>query len=247
MPPESSYDNKLLYFKVLSRWMADCDGNHDCTRNSGFWPTRVVDVGGSDDELSMVRILETQSPPGKGYIALSHCWGKPTDEEKKRYCTTAENYQQRLEGFSIHDLPRTFQDAVGVVRALGLRFLWIDAICIKQGDKGDWDQESAKMKDVFSSAYCTIAVDSAKDWTDGFGERESQPHFGAGIRDGKRVYVCDTEHDFESHVINGELNQRAWVLQERVLSSRILHFTEQHTYFACGEDVRCENFTRLKR
>jgi hypothetical protein len=32
-----------------------------------------------------------------------------------------------------------------------------------------------------------------------------------------------------------------------VLSPRILHFTEDHTYFACGENVRCENFTILER
>ena len=209
MPLQSCYDDKSLYFKLLGRWLADCDGEHNCARQSSFWPTRVVDVRSGDEDLSMVRILETQFRPGERYIALSHCWGKPTDEEKKRYCTTPQNYPERLKGFSTNNLPRTFRDAIDVVRALGLQFLWIDAVCIIQDDEGDWNKESAMMKDVFSSAYCTIAVDSAKGWTDGFQERKSQPQFSIGIRDGKLVYLCDTEHDFEKHVINGELNQRA--------------------------------------
>ena len=223
--------------------MADCDKNHRCKPNSGFWPKRVVDVGSGDE----VRILEPQSIPREPYIALSHCWGHPTDEEKEHYCTTRENRKQRLEGFSMNDLPETFQDAIKMVRALGLRYLWIDALCIVQGDGGDWYGESANMKNVFSSAYCTFAVDSAKGWKDGFFERESPPKYSPGFRGGERVYLCDTEHDFEGHVINSALNQRAWVLQERILSPRILHFTKQHTYFACGKNVRCENFTLLKR
>ena len=42
------------------------------------------------------------------------------------------------------------------------------------------------------------------------------------------------------------LNKRGWVLQERVLSRRIIHFTKKHTYWECGEGVRCENFTRMQ-
>jgi hypothetical protein len=209
MPLQSSCDNYSLYFKLLSMWLARCDGEHSCKRNSRFWPTRVVDVGSGDDGLSTIKILETELPPGERYIALSHYWGKTTDEEKKHYCTTPQNYQERLKGFSIDNLPRTFRDAIDVVRALGLQFLWIDAVCIIQEDEVDWYKESAMMKDVFSSAYCTIAVDSAKGWTDGFRKRESQPQFSVGTRRGQPVYLCDTEHDFEKHVIDGELNQRA--------------------------------------
>jgi hypothetical protein len=123
IPMQSSYDDKSLYHTLLGKWLANCNGKHNCARQSSFWPTRVIDVSSGNEDLSMVRISETQSPPGERYITLSHCWGKPTDEEKKRYYTTPKNYQQRLEGFSIHDLPRTFQDAVEIVRALGLRFL----------------------------------------------------------------------------------------------------------------------------
>ena len=103
------------------------------------------------------------------------------------------------------------------------------------------------MEHVFSSAYCTIAANAAKNWEEGFLRRDSPPQFTEQIKDGRSMYSCNTEDNFKDHVTNSGLNKRAWVLQERVLSRRILHFTEDHTYFACGRNVRCENFTTLNR
>lgn len=106
--------------------------------------------------------------PGEDYLVLSHCWGRPTEEEKKRFCTTRQNYQDRLQGFSCDELPRTFQDAVRVARLLGKQYLWIDALCIIQGPEGDWNTEARSMEDIFASAYCTIAASSARGWRNGF-------------------------------------------------------------------------------
>ena len=61
------------------------------------------------------------------------------------------------------------------------------------------------------------------------------PRFTAVYKSGQRVYTCGTKDNFENDVSNNALNKRLWVLQERVLSYRILHFTENHTYFACGQ------------
>lgn len=42
-------------------------------------------------------------------------------------------------------LPATFQDAVDFTRRLGLQYIWIDSICIIQGDEADWARESSLM------------------------------------------------------------------------------------------------------
>lgn len=266
---EASETGDSLYVELLRQWLQNCDQTHPCDPKSEylqrrvfyysaldsselkseFWPTRVIFVGDSDS--SELKLLETKSEQntvkGKRYIALSHCWGKLTPDEKRNFCTTRENYQDRLNGFSIDDLPRTFQDAVRVTRAIGKKFLWIDALCIIQEDYYEWETEAKSMEQVFSSAYCTIAADSARNWKQGFLRRESPPRFTEVYKSGQQMYTCDTKHDFENDVNNSELNKRAWVLQERVLSRRILHFTENHTYFACGTSVRCENFMKLTR
>ena len=184
------------------------------------------------------------------YVALSHCWGGPTEEEKNQFCTTGNNYQRRLRGFSMDDLPKTFQDAVRVTRVLGVRFLWIDALCINQTnperEDSDWKKEAGHMEEVFSSAYVTIAATSATNWKEGFLMRESIPQpIQAQDDSGELNRLPDELNDFKKAVDAGPLNQRAWVLQERVLSRRTIHFTRSHTYWECGKTVRCDDFREL--
>ena len=99
------------------------------------------------------------------------------------------------------------------------------------------------MEKVFASAYCTIAASSAPRWINGFLERDLSSQY-IQIQDilGRQVNTCD----FNKDVDEGPLNKRAWVLQERVLSRRTIHFSAELTYWECGKGVRCENFTRLE-
>jgi hypothetical protein len=103
------------------------------------------------------------------YTALSHRWGNdPPKKEDPRHCTTYGNLSARLNGFSLSELPETFQDAVRVTRELGIGYLWIDSLCIIQWNADDWKREAGRMEDVFASAYCTIAATSAVDSNAGF-------------------------------------------------------------------------------
>jgi hypothetical protein len=227
---------------LLREWLRNCDQDHSqCKRSQEkgkFWPKRVIFVG-DPNKLTLVE----KRLPGEDYLVLSHCWGLPTEEEKKRFRTTRENYQDRLHGFSELELPRTFQDAVRVTRRLQKQYLWIDALCIIQGDGGDWESEARTMENIFSSAYCTIAASSARGWGDGF-LKPSLDSLDVGIKGISSPPGCSC--DFEKDVDEGALMKRAWVLQERVLSRRIIHFATTHTYYECGEGVRCEQLTRLK-
>ncbi|KAF1960095.1 HET-domain-containing protein [Byssothecium circinans] len=189
-------------------------------KRSTFWPTRVIFVG-DPNNLTLVK----ERLQGGDYLVLSHCWGPLTDQDKKQFCTTSENYEARKRGFSFDEIPKTFQDAVLVTRALHKQYLWIDALCIIQGPGGDWDSEAKTMADVFACAYCTIAVDSAHGWGDGFLKPLSDPP-DVRVRGTPSTLTCTC--DFNEDVDEGALMKRAWVLQERVLSRRIIHFTTAH-------------------
>lgn len=55
-------------------------------------------------------------------------------------------------------MPRSFQDAVTIARELGLRFPWIDALCIIQDSKEDWKHEAAQMASVCAGSTVTISA-----------------------------------------------------------------------------------------
>jgi hypothetical protein len=92
------------------------------------------------------------------YATLSHCWGKVHVIQ-----TTKENLALRMQGIEWDHLPKTFQDAIAIVQALGIRFLWIDSLCIVQDDMLDWKQESVRMAAIYSNSYINIAATGSSD------------------------------------------------------------------------------------
>ncbi|EPE27563.1 hypothetical protein GLAREA_04354 [Glarea lozoyensis ATCC 20868] len=166
---------------------------------------------------------------------------------------TKDNLQQITSGIEIAELPKTFQDAVTVTRALGLKYLWIDSLCIIQkssaaGDAEsaqDWARESKLMDQVFSQAYFTIAAGCAEHRFDGFLKHRAAREFVTMSTDDKeQFHVCEIIDKFDAEVEQGELNQRGWVLQERALSRRTVHFTATQSYWECGDGILCETFTK---
>ncbi|KAG9201541.1 hypothetical protein G6514_005548 [Epicoccum nigrum] len=146
-------------------------------------------------------------------------------------------------------LPPTFKDAVICTRKLGVRYLWIDSICILQGKDGDFNVEAKKMEDVYSGAMCVIAASRAKSQLDGFliKPRLKRDYVMFQRHGEKPFYVCETIDNFDKDVIKGPLNKRGWVLQERALARRTIYFTESQTYFECGRGVRCETMTYMHK
>jgi Heterokaryon incompatibility protein (HET) len=179
---------------------------------------------------------------------LSHCWGALKKGEVPPYCTTRKNINKREEGLKSTDLPLTFRHAIEVVRGLNLKYLWIDSLCIKQGKGGDWEKESKKMEDVYASAYCTIAATSADDSNAGF---LTPRHIGDYVYThddlGRQVYVGTDIADFDNEIEKARLNNRTWVMQERFLSRRTIHFGTNQMYWECGEGVYCEDLTQIKK
>jgi hypothetical protein len=137
---------------AAKEWLRSCGEKHPrCLPLSDRpLPTRVIDVG--DKDSSRVHLVVSHGRLGR-YIALSHCWG-----DREPTTTTPDSYNNHInKGIAIGDLPQTFRDAIGVVRALGFQYLWIDCLCIIQQDGEDWQREAPRMREVYANAVVTIA------------------------------------------------------------------------------------------
>lgn len=203
-------------------------------------PTRVVDVS-IGDWLQHPKLVIANGQSGK-YVALSHCWGK-----EPIITTTRETLGRHIEAIGWNNLSRTFQDAIVVTRNLGIQFLWIDSLCIVQNDPADWERESATMAEVYMNAFVTIAASCARDGAAGFLHRPVRPsvklkyHDQNGAEAGIVFIHNKPLKTFGEGVIAAPLNKRGWVLQERILSPRILYFAEDQTHWECQQLCESES------
>lgn len=252
-------------FLLLQSWLDDCDNKHgkrdlDCvsSRPRVYCPNRLLDVGSSVHEESS-HIVDTKSLPATGdvkYLALSHRWGENTPTNP-HFFSTNDNIKQHMKNIPDTDLPPNFRDAVAVARQLGIRYLWIDALCILQwtpNHPGDFQQEADSMQDIFSSAHCVLATSSATGMNSGFlhsnGMTPRSERKAVEIDErilGSRLFICDSPDDFQRDVIDGPLNSRAWVLQERALARRTIFFTNNQIYWECSGGFRCETMSKLAK
>ena len=94
---------------------------------------RILDLAGA--ATGIVRIVETAGRTGR-YVALSHCWGDPTRHPIK---STQATLNDHMSGIAMSRLPRSFSDAIRVCLHLDIEYLWIDCLCIVQGDRYGYD------------------------------------------------------------------------------------------------------------
>ena len=133
-----------------------CLGHHaTCRAECPQLPSRFIDVG-EDTPLSHVTLRERkeldQLDDGR-YVALSHCWGQTPSLR-----TTRSTLADHKRGIALSELPQSFADAVAIVRLLGVRYLWIDSLCIVQDDEHDWQRESGAMSAIYRDAYLVLAA-----------------------------------------------------------------------------------------
>ena len=156
----------------------------------------------------------------------------------------------RQSGIRVSFLPKTFLDAVVITRHLGLRYLWIDSLCVSQSD--GWTRDCPRIIDVYTNAHVVISAEHASDKSAGcFHEREipqsavikfnfADTEAPSEIRATLVSPYC--EHPiFKGNFSSEPLSQRGWALQERVLSRRGLHYCRDQLYFECNHGILGEN------
>lgn len=187
-------------------------------------------------KLSLCEEINPEAP----YATLSHCWGS-----KDVFSLKKSNFDLFRKEIPSAALPKTFQQAIFIARYLGFQFLWIDSLCIVQDDPNDWIRESALMMEVYACSSLNIAATSAENGNEGcFFYRKPTWRCRTRIEEAGR----ELDYDFIAlrsvipHKI--PLHRRAWVVQERYLARRTLHFYEEQIFWDCHTSSKCETFPR---
>ncbi|KAK4166987.1 heterokaryon incompatibility protein-domain-containing protein [Cladorrhinum sp. PSN259] len=240
--PETSSSSHM---DLARSWLEQCSTHHAALcgnqQDPNFIPTRLLDVRGPGIRLTITGSTKHREPPI--YCCLSHCWGGVTDIPLLK-CDTLQSF---MSGIDITSLPRTFQDAILISRQLGVRYLWIDSLCILQDSTDDWTREAVVMGNIYQNGYCTISAAEAQSGHGGCFVRRNplncnpvrvtklkhsemllQPSEYPSVQTSgsgaKRNVDVPAPRLKILDVFTSKLASRGWVFQEALLSPRILYF-----------------------
>ena len=184
------------------------------------------------------------------YCTLSHCWGKSQFTRLDRH-----NLTDLHDDIPMRNLSKTFQHAVLAACKMGFEYIWIDALCIVQDDEEDWQREAATMATVYACSSLNFAATAASDGTEGCFHprtpdmirriRSFKAKGTGGIYRTNGTYLCSRELPWDAEIEKSPLSRRGWVLQERALAPRTLHFGKSQIYWECGKMGSCEQFPNV--
>ncbi|KAM7216896.1 hypothetical protein V8F06_007765 [Rhypophila decipiens] len=225
-------------------------------------PKMVIEVG-----VAPVRLLDTQGMPRESrdrYVTLSHYWGRGPWPPM----TTRANFQSFMHDMPLDILPYTYRAAIKITRHLGIRYLWIDTLCMvpDQEDQEDFVSEVAKMSDYFSNATLSIVAGVPDLSTSIFLPRVPPRFSPIRLNASEDLFLgwLGTESYCDPRGLNADRypdgwrykthpHTRAWNMQEIRLARRNLVFQADEglltsqLYMQCQEEVRWENGRTRRR
>ncbi|KAK3374746.1 hypothetical protein B0H63DRAFT_418942 [Podospora didyma] len=211
----------------VAYWMLRCLKSHsECASGKSpvLLPRFLIDVGVEPQSNSP--FLHETSPGETGfYFTLSYRWGP------NPLATCRENVAAYKRAIPVESIPPIIRDAMVVTKQLGCRYLWVDALCIVQDDYEQKEAEISSMEETYRNSTLTIAaaIDTAESPDMGlFHPRNpKEPR--------QNVYIGERRDNV--------LDTRGWILQEQVLSSRLLTYspTGEVRWTCNGVEANCNH------
>ncbi|KAI1862341.1 uncharacterized protein JN550_010203 [Neoarthrinium moseri] len=217
------YRGSLCDLDLLRTWLRVCETEHGelchVEWSEKLLICKVIDV----EERKVV-----PCPQDCRYTALSYVWG------------AVEVKTGALEG---RYLPQTIEDAITVTKRLGVRYLWVDALCIDQRPSPE-KMEQLRMMDLIYS--CAVFILAAVDGGDGdWGLPGVSTKRAHRERQGREVVagaeLLSTLPSLAHEIPNTKWNTRAWTMQENLLGNRKLYFSRSQVMWFCNSGVSYES------
>ncbi|KAI1768012.1 HET-domain-containing protein [Hypoxylon sp. FL1150] len=241
-------------WRIIQGWLKECVETHTSCNGrgtTGYLPSRLVELNDTAAEPTFRVVEKHQIHPQSQYLTLSHCWG--TEPAKERPTLTRSTMEMLSKEQLCSTLPKTLRDALKVAGRLGIRYIWIDSLCIFQDSVEDWRAESSSMQDVYGNAFMSIGALGASDDDGGLlSDRDPDKvkptifNFGVDGPESTRPYRFSLEKGWAWRLSFDcdPLPKRSWVVQERLLPRRVLQFGSKQVFWECHDGARCETHPR---
>lgn len=196
-------------------------------------PTRVIEVGHRACHPKLILADGRRDT----WMALSYCWGGSSPFVLNE--NTAADLKRWI---PLNNFPATLRDAVIITRHLGIKYLWIDALCIQQDSPSDWAAEAAKMGEVYTGALLVIAAANSPSTNAGIFSKRNVNSNQVELEwkseeQGPRtanVYLRPGSELWDNKLQTSPLTRRGWTLQEGLLAPRTLSYGPQQMIWECS-------------
>ena len=157
-PTIARIPNDVIDPKIISKWIRTCQEHHGTT-------CRVRAKRMFDFDLWAIDVVDMKLcklPEDAEYLALSYVWGQAT-----AFVTTEGNREARSTPGGLRDIIKmsscTIRDAVKLTSGMGLRYVWIDQLCVVRGNGDLLYRTLRAMGDIYHHATATIVAADGSD------------------------------------------------------------------------------------
>lgn len=242
---QAYFGRRHFNFDAVRSQLRVCESSHSDKCNEVF---------GRETELKILLIDTQEMRIVEGttqfrFFALSYVWGGT-----KTMSLTQSNLDLLRKPGSLirfqNEIPQLIHDAICIIRVIGERYLWCDALCIVQDDGTHKHNQIRHMDCIYSQATMTMLAISANNANHGLLSWDKAADVDefletlARVQTQKHVKVhVDTQlsHDvfslkrpsLDRLLKSSTYETRGWTLQERLLSRRALYITDYEVVFDC--------------
>ena len=221
----------------IQKWLGQCDSSHNgiCRDAPGMTDIKLPDILYLVDVENKCIIVANGIPK---YIALSYVWAHASNQCE----LTQENlvFMQQPGSLNSHQIisrmSGTIRAAMSFGQLIGVRYLWVDRLCIIQNDSLRKDEQIDAMGGIYLHSYLTLAVADSDDSSSGLRgiEGVTQPR-----------HLPQTVYTFHAspHSVTAFIypfmrprtvyDTRGWTFQEQMLAKRTLMFTPDGMRWIC--------------
>ncbi|KAK0648476.1 heterokaryon incompatibility protein-domain-containing protein [Cercophora newfieldiana] len=243
-------DRRSIDLSLCRRWLSHCSTTHGASCNAPAWSVTLEKPSGIPFRLVDVldgSIVEAD-PRNHEYAALSYVWG---DIAHHADILSLSNYNlptlSSRGGLGGKNLGRAITDAIDIVRTLGMRYLWADRLCIIQDSDIDKAHQVSQMDRIYGGAAVTLVAAS--------GTHLDEPISGVTTaRTVSQLAECVTSDPVVNVLLPMQSGGypdlkpwagRAWTLQEKLLSRRLLIFHDGMVDFRCPHGTMHEDMSAI--